>query len=609
MDDAGFRRVLLRSVLLLTLLVTGLASVFSLRLTLHAVRVEQARSLAERLASGMPTTGSRHVDVAGLSKLIDRSAAGERVVRGGSGTLHWGYAVGEWPETWAALETDGAVLLVSRPARDLSSADFESAIGRLLVTAAVIAWLGFWGGIALTNKVTAALKKSSQQLVHVATHDALTGLMNRFAFEALGKQGVADGQRRRLASWVVLFDLDGFKDVNDSLGHHRGDVLLCAAARRAEAVVGSLGKLARFGGDEFSVWVQDQTEDVVEDFAWRLHEAMRLPFLLDELEVTIGASVGFADCDGTVGAADCVVHADVAMYASKARRSGPVRYHASLDTRSAELLSLRSDLGAALQKGEITLHYQPKRDLKTGAWCGVEALARWSHPTRGWVSPAVFIDLAERTGMIDELTWYLLDVAARQARRFQAAGLDCPIAVNLSALCFNDADLPELLADWVERARLTPAAFEFELTESQALQDQERAIPMLQRLSVAGFRLALDDFGTGMSSLSYLSQLPVDVVKIDRSFVSRLEIDPDNGSQDSRIVEAIVGLAHQLNKSVTAEGVEDPRTEAYLRSIGCDESQGFGIQRPVDGDTIFELLSRDGPRLEIASQGTPLSAG
>jgi EAL domain-containing protein (putative c-di-GMP-specific phosphodiesterase class I) len=249
-----------------------------------------------------------------------------------------------------------------------------------------------------------------------------------------------------------------------------------------------------------------------------------------------------------------------------------------------------------MTNGEVVLHYQPKKCLRTGQWVGVEALARWKHPRLGFVPPVTFIEIAEKSGLIHRLTVYLLNYAADQAVRFQQMGLHCPIAVNVSNISFSTADLIETLTTPLVSRGLPMSAFEIELTESAAINDQGRAITLLRQISDFGLIISLDDFGTGMSSLSYLHRLPIDIVKIDRSFVMKMaSADRDT---DERVVEAIITLAHHLGRQVVAEGVEDAETEARLRELGCEYVQGYGVQRPVSGEQIEKLLLEHGRRRE-----------
>ena len=391
-----------------------------------------------------------------------------------------------------------------------------------------------------------------------------------------------------MSSAVMLIDLDHFKEINDTLGHHAGDRLLEEVARRLETSLGSGDTVARLGGDEFGVLLPSLSSvgdaDVV---ARRLLAGLREPFSIEGLTLEIDASIGIAchPAHGTDVEA-LIQRADIAMYAAKESGGGHAMFEARLDRFSPRRLSLAGGLRAAIQNGEISLFFQPKAELATGRVIGVEALARWEHPRLGLVGPSEFVPIAEQTGLITPLTSYVLDAALRQLREWHDRGQELTIAVNLSARSFLDAQLaveiPRLLEKWGVDAR----HLELEITESMLMLDPGRAQATLERLSRIGLTLSVDDFGTGYSSLANLKRLPVDCIKIDKSFVMDMAIDPS----DAAIVRSTVDLAHNLGLRVVAEGVESRETWTRLAELGCDFAQGFYVSRPVPAADLEHLL-------------------
>jgi diguanylate cyclase (GGDEF)-like protein len=421
----------------------------------------------------------------------------------------------------------------------------------------------------------AALALANAELAHQATHDALTGLPNRVVFmDRLGRdiaRGARDGNRFA----VMVLDLDRFKDINDSLGHHAGDQLLKLVAERLTATLRDVDTVARIGGDEFLLLIADAGDrHEIETVAARAATAMSHAFRIQGSDVHTSASIGVSvyPLDSTVGE-ELVAHADEAMYATKrSGRSGFQFFNADLSLRSRERLALEFDLRRALPLEQFELHYQPKVDIATGQIRNVEALLRWRHPMRGLVSPADFIPLAEDTGLILSIGSWVIHEACRQARQWQLAGLPfIRIAVNVSPLQFRQATLLNSIRRALSEFELGPQYLEIELTESAVMEDAEESIGILEQVSRMGVVISIDDFGTGYSSLSYLRRLPIDKLKIDRSFIN--ELTTTSGGE--AIVRAIISLAHSLNLKVVAEGVETIDQLAVLRQLRCDQYQGF----------------------------------
>jgi diguanylate cyclase (GGDEF)-like protein len=589
----SFRRQILLAVVLLTILVSLVATVVSFRLGVHLAREREAWSVARQIDLSDPAY--RPELTSELEPPPEERDSGSIFTRNleTGNVLMWGYTSGgHQAHAWAELWVHGQVVQrLVQPLSDLNSEVLAGAFLRALIGTGLLAWLAFWGGVNLTNRIARKLEASGRKLVQVATHDTLTGLPNRYEFEVRVGEAFSEGQR----GWLMMMDLNNFKDVNDSLGHSWGDLVLKEVGKRVQQVLGDVGSVARFGGDEFAIYLPSATLEQALDTARRVSFSIEQPIQVGDSPLAVGASIGLCDCAAHAETVEeAVSRADMAMYAAKRVRGEPVVYTPDSDFNAGEQLTLRHDLQRAMSNGEVVLHYQPKKCLRTGLWVGVEALARWKHPRLGFIPPITFIEIAEKSGLIHRLTVYLLNYAADQAARFQRLGIDCPIAVNVSNISFSTADLLDTLTAPLTSRGLPMSAFEIELTESAAINDQGRAITLLRQISEFGLIISLDDFGTGMSSLSYLHKLPIDIVKIDRSFV--MKMSDEQRSTDERVVEAIITLAHHLGRQVVAEGVEDELTEERLRELGCEYVQGYGIQRPVSGEQIEQLLLQHGRR-------------
>jgi diguanylate cyclase (GGDEF)-like protein len=418
-------------------------------------------------------------------------------------------------------------------------------------------------------------------------HDALTGLANRTLFEDRLDHQLQIAQRDPAPFSLLAFDLDHFKEINDTLGHGVGDRLLCEIDSRVRPCLRPGDTLARFGGDEFAVLLPSAGSDSAAGVAERMLGALREPFALADLTVNLGASIGVVTYPTHGEDAETLVQrADVAMYLAKDQRVGVSLYDATADPYSPERLALVGELRSAIAAEELDLHYQPQFDTADMHVRGVEALVRWCHPTRGMLSPDDFISVAERTGLIKPLTLFVLRKAARQCRKWNESGLALTVAVNLSVANLLDVELVDDVARILEDERLPAERLEIEVTESMVMVDPERATGQLRRLSAMGIRLAIDDFGTGHSSLAYLRRLPVSELKIDRTFIRHLATSED----DAAIVRSTIELAHHLGLRVVAEGVEDARSLAILQELRCDRAQGFHLCRPAPAEELLEQL-------------------
>ncbi|MYN02161.1 EAL domain-containing protein [Pseudoduganella sp. DS3] len=449
---------------------------------------------------------------------------------------------------------------------------------------------GEFKGYRGTGSEITERKEAEQRIQHIAHHDVLTGLPNRVLLQDRLQQAIAYANRSGLPMWVVLIDLDRFKFVNDSLGHKAGDQLLQTVASRLQSSVRESDTVARLSGDEFvAILSQYPDEQLSPAIIERVMAALAQPVLLEGKEFFVTCSIGVAvyDADGTP-AQNLIEHADIAMYsAKKLGRNTFQFYRSAMNDEAQERLRIESALRNALERDEFVLHYQPQVDLQTGQIVGMEALLRWQHPELGMVPPARFISLAEETGLIVPIGAWVLRTACQQARALQDAGFPgLRMGVNLSARQFAQPELVSSIAAVLAETGLDPSLLELELTESLFMHDVAQGVNLLYELKSLGVALSIDDFGTGYSSLSYLRNFPIDVLKIDRSFVNDIATDAD----DAAIVVSVIALAHNLELRVIAEGVESEEQLEFLRRHGCDEFQGFYFSRPVEAAQLRQML-------------------
>lgn len=428
--------------------------------------------------------------------------------------------------------------------------------------------------------------RESLRTEHAARHDSLTGHFNRGAFQDYVKDVIEEDETPRA---ILLMDLDRFKDVNDTLGHHYGDLLLKQVARRVSAQLRNGEVLARLGGDEFAIFSNRAGADAGIALAQAVADSLSAPFELDQFVVDTEASVGVSlfPQDGT-DVDTLLQRADVAMYRAKATHADAALYDERYDDHSPAKLALTADLRKGIESGEIVAWFQPELDLATEQITAVEALVRWAHPDLGLLPPSAFLDIAERTNLIKPLTQRVLELALAQAADWSALGMDITVAVNVSARVLVDREFPARVAQALADADVPTRNLKLEVTESTLMVDPELALSVLTELSSLGLELSIDDFGTGYSSLAYLAKLPVSEVKIDQAFVSKMAA----GSREGIIVGSTVDLAHHLGLRAVAEGVEDVALIAELQSIGCDMAQGYAISRPMDSQDATKWLLR-----------------
>jgi diguanylate cyclase (GGDEF)-like protein len=421
-------------------------------------------------------------------------------------------------------------------------------------------------------------KQAQAALEHQAVTDALTGLPNRLLLHDRLSQAILSARRDETPLALLVMDLDRFKEVNDTLGHHYGDLLLRELGVRLRGLLREADTAARLGGDEFAVLLPRANAEDAEKAARRLLEALEQPFIVDGHPVEVGASIGVAifpehgSDPGTL-----LRRADVAMYVAKRNQSEFSLYSPELDQHSPDRLSLAAELRAAIEQDQLELFYQPKADMASGRITSVEALVRWRHPQRGLVPPDEFIPLAEQSGQVRALSRWVLNSALSQAQLWEKRGRALAVAVNLSMRDLQDPGLPETVAAMLAHWGVSPTLLSLEITESTLMADPAQAMEIVRRLSAMGVRIAIDDFGTGYSSLAYLKRLAVNELKVDRSFVRHVVTD----SHDVAIVRSTIGLAHELGLEVVAEGIEDQPTWDLLAQLGCDTAQGYFISRPL----------------------------
>ena len=498
----------------------------------------------------------------------------------------WTYAV------WVPLRFGGqgsvrGVLELNLPEQPITAAIASDvrATYWLIGGGLLLLWISLFRVVAGASR---KLRRQAEENARLALHDQLTALPNRMLFRDRVDHALRASRRTGDVVALLLMDLDRFKEVNDTLGHHCGDLMLKELAKRLSGLMRAGDTVARLGGDEFAVLVPDVPHpDVVLALAERITRALQEPVLVDGLPLEIEASVGISfHPDHGDDVETLLQRADVAMYVAKETKAHYAVYDAHTDHYRPERLVLVGELRRALEERELVLHYQPKATLADGQVRGVEALVRWQHPERGLVPPDVFIPVAEQTGLIRPLTLFVVEQALRQCREWREQGLELTVAVNVAMRNILDERFPDELAQLLAEEGLEPEVLELELTETSVLADPPRAKAILQRLRDTGVKLAVDDFGTGYASLAYLSELPVDEIKIDRSFVMAMDSD----EQYARIVRSTIDLGRNLDLSVVAEGVETGAVWSTLVDLGCDSAQGYFLAKPLPADELTPWL-------------------
>ena len=463
----------------------------------------------------------------------------------------------------------------------------------------------------IVARASTKLRRQAEDNEYLALHDSLTGLPNRSLFHERAGQAILVAKREGWNVAVMIMDLDRFKEINDTLGHHHGDLVLQEIGNRLEPLLRESDTVARLGGDEFAVLLPHVVDaKATLQVADKIQQALEKPFYIQGLALDIDASVGIAICPNHGKDVHALLRrADVAMYVAKQTGTGRRIYTEEIDHNTPDKLGLGGDLRNAIERNELVLHYQPLVGLKDDKVRNVEALVRWVHPEQGILPPTEFIAIAERGGLIGPLTKSVLSTALRQCHAWDRAGLNVNVAVNLSVRNLLDPRFPNEVSRLLKKWQVDPIRLELEITESSIMADPARAMEVLTVLHNLGVRLAVDDFGTGYSSLSSLKRLPIDAVKIDKTFIQNMQ----NDENDLLIVQSIIELAHNLGLEVVAEGVESPEIADMLKLLKCDFIQGWHKGRPVPASEVPWLLgvvstmdsSYDAPALSDAPAPSP----
>lgn len=439
-------------------------------------------------------------------------------------------------------------------------------------------------------------RQSEEMVRHLAYYDPLTALPNRTRLHDRLQAAIVAAQFEDHPMALLLLDLNRFKEINDTLGHHRGDFLLQQVGQRLSEIVYEPNMVARLGGDEFAVLLPKLTEkEDVHAVAHKIIEALAKPMMIEDLPVVVDVGIGIAVYpDHGANAETLLQRADVAMYTAKEIGKDYAIYEDRLNRYSPRRLVLLGELRQAIEKNELLLHFQPKIDLQQRYVVGVEALARWKHPEHGFIPPNEFVIPAEKSGLIKPFTEWVLNAALRQCHAWREEGLRINVAVNLSRRNLQDPEIPDLIATLLSTHRLEPSCLSLEITESAIMEDPTNAVEILTRLSGMGIEISIDDFGTGYSSLASLTRLPVRSLKIDKSFILGMA----ENKNDAVIVHSTIGLAHHLGLNVVAEGVESAALLEKLSAFGCDEAQGYFISRPAPAEDLIRWLRESSWRLK-----------
>ena len=491
---------------------------------------------------------------------------------------------------WIAAKIDSSpyTLLAFHRSHHHVTSPLKTLGARMIATGIVIIWIAVWGSLIITGLFLKRQEKYNAAMLHQALHDELTGLPNRNLLYDRLQQAINLWHRAQKTVALLIMDLDRFKEINDALGHQSGDQILVQTAGRLREALRETDTVARLGGDEFALLLPAGDAQQATHLATKVLKALEPPYQINGIAIDVKASVGIAVYpDHGHNADDLIRHADMAMYQAKQQGSGFMVYAAESDANSLNRLTLQAELRHAIENDKLALYYQPQVDLASGSVIGVEALLRWHHPQKGFIPPDEFIPLAEKSGLISMLTELVLNKAFHQYNIWQPAGIHLTIAINLSARNLHDIHLPAHISSMLSALKIPPDRIHLEITESAMMVDPAKAKQILDGFDDIGLGLAVDDFGTGYSSLAYLKRLPVDVIKIDKSFV----LDMTKDESDASIVRATIDLAHTLGLRVVAEGVEDRETWSALQKLGCDIAQGYYISKPVPAEELVRWLA------------------
>lgn len=461
---------------------------------------------------------------------------------------------------------------------------------RLLITSIIVFWIAVWLALTLASLISKRVEEINSTIVYIATHDSLTGLPNRLYLIETLENALAKNPPQAAVNegCLLIIDLDRFKEVNDSFGYSAGDILLKEIALRLSRLLEATAELIRTGGDEFFIWMPEAKIEDAKSMALDIVSCCNSPIIINGLNVTTAVSIGISHFPSQANdTAGLIVCADTAMHQAKSIRSGWQVYEDSIMADYKDVLQLRAELTEALAEQQIVLFYQPKVDLISGNIMGAEALCRWQHPRLGLLGPGQFIDLVEHSGKVQEFGRYIISRVLRQAATWHHEGILVPIAINLSPYNLLDPGLVDFISDSLIKHKLPPHFIEIELTENETCINIDAIKTELERIAALGVTLAIDDFGTGMSSLAYLSELSVNVLKIDRIFIS----DMTTNKGHRAIIAAAITLSQSFGCKMVAEGVETEQQAQMLIEMGCKAAQGFLFAKPMDAEQFSSLLN------------------
>lgn len=506
---------------------------------------------------------------------------------------------------WAGIAVTGTpydLILLDRP-RDMGWG--STLATRFLAVGALILWVAVWVALVLATVISRKLNEKSAALRHQVTHDVLTGLPNRALLYERLEEALDDPDHGGVSVALLVIDIDRFKEINDTLGHHFGDRLLLEVGARLKALLEKGESVARLGGDEFAVLLPDATGRQALERVERILAEMKRPVMVDDIELEVRVTVGVALHPEHAADLDTLVrYADVAMFQAREKGLSHMFYDGAADNFSVRRLRLGAELRSAIARGEMCLHFQPKVQVDSGRVVGVEALVRWNHPTLGLIPPDEFIPLAEQTGAITPLTLWVIEQGLKSIGSMRELWPGLGLAVNISTQNLRDPDFLPVLVEALRNFGFEAEDLTLEITESVMMQDLAHARSVLQGLHDRGIRISVDDFGTGYSSFAYLTQLPLNELKIDRSFVR----DMARKRSQRTLVHSVVELAHHLGCTVVAEGVEEEEALGLLRAMGCDVAQGYHLSRPLPEEQLRLWLRTWAARRNDASSDQAITA-
>ena len=521
-----------------------------------------------------------HPDSSGISNAILGQLENLDTPQGGHFAFH------QQTYLWATDPIPGTafvLLNIFHRTQDDINKFFDYASLPLGISIVVSLWFSLWAATILAN-LFERIAAQKNQLEHQSLHDSLTQLPNRDRIDQLLQEKILFQEKTQQNLYLCLINLHGLKDINDTLGHECGDLMLKHATERLESVTQTMDQVGRFGGNKFAFIVSRAKVLSIKDLCHSIIESLEPAFHIGGHNLFVRATIGIANYpEHATGSQSLIQKAESALHKAIDSSIDFAIYDASFDKSSAERLDLANDLRNAIRNDELDLYYQPKLGLKSETIIGVEALSRWTHPRHGFIPPDIFIEIAEHTGLIKQLTEWVLATAIKQCAQWNRQGIRLNIAINLSARNLHDENLAAQIELLLKNYQIDPAQISLEITETAMMADPEHAKSLLKQLDKLGIRIAIDDFGTGYSSLGYLKQLPVDELKIDKSFVLNMIEDED----DASIVRATVGLAHDLGLEVVAEGIENQESLNQLRALGCEYAQGYHIGKPMPEDKLL----------------------